>query len=52
MIRQTFVAGFNRLTLGHGYAPSIDIHQSVTTFGYQLVTNRLRTAARDTYRSR
>src|SRR4029077_17828043 len=46
-IRHPFVAGgFNRPTLGHDYASLIDIHQSVTTFGYQLVTNRRRTGAR------
>jgi len=53
IIPYAFVAGsLNRLTLGHGYAPSIDIHQSVTTIGYQLVTNRMRTAAPIACRSR
>src|SRR5262249_4328009 len=42
-IRYSVVAGrFNCFTLVHGDASLIDIHQSVVTFGYQLVTDRQR----------
>jgi hypothetical protein len=39
------------LALGHGTGPRLGIHQSVTMFGYQVVTIGLLASSRASYQS-